>query len=331
MDNKKLCYLTLDYELFLGTESGTVDNCLIRPTYELCKILDSRSVKATFFVDAAYLLKLQEISSCNYEAKKSLEEICNQIQWLEAQGHSIQLHFHPQWLYSSYSDSGWLIDATHYKIDDMPKDDAQVYLRKAIVLLNSFLKTPVNTYRAGGYTLNNFSIVRNVFEEFGITKDTSVLSGMQLKSEYQQYDYTKIQSGNMYYFEDSLGQPDINGTFVEYPISTKALGIVKTFTNLLLIKYAYKFKNNVQWGDGNSVKRKKENLSFFSRFIGIKSSHIVASIDGIKSIWLSEIAKSNYKNGNLMVIIGHPKLITPFSLRQLDKYLARHSSLYQVF
>ena len=39
---KDLC-LTFDYELCLGKSSGTVDNCLIKPTYELAEIIENAS------------------------------------------------------------------------------------------------------------------------------------------------------------------------------------------------------------------------------------------------------------------------------------------------
>lgn len=49
-------FFTIDYELFLGGNTGTVRNCLIRPLNALTELLDKYQIKLTLFVDAAYLL-----------------------------------------------------------------------------------------------------------------------------------------------------------------------------------------------------------------------------------------------------------------------------------
>ena len=41
-------YLTLDYELFFGEQSGTPEHCIIKPTQDLLSILDPLDIKATF-------------------------------------------------------------------------------------------------------------------------------------------------------------------------------------------------------------------------------------------------------------------------------------------
>ena len=44
-------YITLDYELFLGPKTGSVDKCLIEPTYNLCKVVSKHGSKMVFFID----------------------------------------------------------------------------------------------------------------------------------------------------------------------------------------------------------------------------------------------------------------------------------------
>ena len=53
-------YFTFDYELFFGSNSGTVQNCILKPTYELIKIAEKHNVKFVFFVDSGFLIKLDE-------------------------------------------------------------------------------------------------------------------------------------------------------------------------------------------------------------------------------------------------------------------------------
>ena len=51
--------ITLDYELFFGKNTGTVENSLIIPTTILTDICAKYSVPLTFFVDAGYLIALE--------------------------------------------------------------------------------------------------------------------------------------------------------------------------------------------------------------------------------------------------------------------------------
>ncbi len=60
-------FLTYDYELFFGEESGSVDKCMIEPTNELLKIAKEFNIKMTFFVDIGYLIKLKEFLPNNPE------------------------------------------------------------------------------------------------------------------------------------------------------------------------------------------------------------------------------------------------------------------------
>ena len=53
-------YITLDYELFFGPDSGTVENCIIEPTEQLLNIVDPLGVKFVCFVDSGYLLALEK-------------------------------------------------------------------------------------------------------------------------------------------------------------------------------------------------------------------------------------------------------------------------------
>ena len=67
--NAKQILLTFDFELFLGSRSGTVDNCLIKPTQELMKVLVPNNLSAIFFVDTLYLHRLKKESEQNQNAK----------------------------------------------------------------------------------------------------------------------------------------------------------------------------------------------------------------------------------------------------------------------
>ena len=328
-------YITLDYELFLGEDSGTVDGCLIEPTRHLLDLLNHHGIKATFFVDVALLLKLRELKNDFSVLEGDYHRICNHVRKLAGDGHSIQLHFHPQWLYSAFNNGKWSVDQKHYKIDDLSDEEINQKITDGINLLNTLTPKPVSSFRAGGYTLNDFSRVRNVFRQNGINKDSSVLRGVKFISQYQRYDYSSVPAFSHYRFEDNITEYNEIGNFTEYPISTMPVGILRSNFDRIRIKYAhYLFMNNSKWGDGRSVRSTGSNKSIIKRISNlIRISYRVASIDGVQSLWLDDVCKHSAKYGNEVVIIGHPKLITPLSIMRLSKFIDNNKErvLFDVF
>lgn len=90
-------YITLDYELFFGKHSGSVENCIIKPTEALLKIVNPLKIKFTCFVDVGYLVKLEEQKEKYTQLKKDYQKITAQIKNLANQGHGMELHIHPHW------------------------------------------------------------------------------------------------------------------------------------------------------------------------------------------------------------------------------------------
>ena len=66
MTLKKNIIFTFDYEPFLGSKSGTLNNCIIEPTERLKLILNTYNAKAVFFIDTLYLKNLKLVSINEY-------------------------------------------------------------------------------------------------------------------------------------------------------------------------------------------------------------------------------------------------------------------------
>src|SRR5574344_1713483 len=101
-------YLTLDYELFMGVNSGSVQNCLITPTNKLIEMMDKYKIKATFFVDGCYLLRLKELKDKYEKLNQDWKNITDQLSRLSSEGHDIELHIHPQWYDAKYVKGKWV-------------------------------------------------------------------------------------------------------------------------------------------------------------------------------------------------------------------------------
>ena len=53
-------FLTFDYELYFGKQSGTAVKCILEPTNRLIEIAEKHSVKMNFFIDCGYLIALKK-------------------------------------------------------------------------------------------------------------------------------------------------------------------------------------------------------------------------------------------------------------------------------
>ena len=325
-------YITLDYELFMGSKVGTIDNCLIKPMNALTEMLDKYDIKCNVFVDAAYLLRLYQLKE-NKIIEEQFKIVTQHISSLSKQGHAIQFHFHPQWLYSNYED-GWVMDFDHYKISDMPLEDVKTLIPQAIELLQSYSYNKLKAFRAGGYSFPNASYFYEILRKYEINIDTSVLKGAKVQSKYQSYDYRNIPKESPYRFDRNLCVVDNGGYFTEYPISTNTLiGFRYCFLKYKLSKI-YKNINehrDSKYGDGSPIGIPSEKIR--SIIINIKRlvtpNIISATIDGVFSLYLDNAYRNsiNTINSKTFVIIGHPKNLSEKSLSVFEKFITHHKEL----
>jgi Polysaccharide deacetylase len=92
-NRRSIVLLTFDYELFMR-EPGTVERCMLRPTERILEVLGNRGVRATFFVDTCYLLRVRRAGS----AARDADAIEAQLRAMVSRGHRIELHLHTSWL-----------------------------------------------------------------------------------------------------------------------------------------------------------------------------------------------------------------------------------------
>src|ERR1700733_6978930 len=95
-------FITLDYEIYFGSDPGTVAKCIIEPTTMLINIAKKHDVRFSFFVDCGFLLKLDEFRKKYPVLENDYIAVVSQIKKLSSSGHDIQLHIHPHWEDSYY-------------------------------------------------------------------------------------------------------------------------------------------------------------------------------------------------------------------------------------
>ena len=113
---KKQVLITFDYELFLGNRSGSVDDCLIKPTNQILDVIEKHGERAIFFVDTTHLLTLEKYAEKYDACSNDLETVSAHIASISKRGHEIFPHLHPHWL-----DAEYLPQTNEWKLTDTDK------------------------------------------------------------------------------------------------------------------------------------------------------------------------------------------------------------------
>ncbi|GAB5417956.1 MAG: hypothetical protein Crog4KO_14090 [Crocinitomicaceae bacterium] len=313
-------YLTYDYELFFGNDSGTVEKCMLLPTKKLMKLCEGRKVRMTFFVDVGYLLTAEKYPELTEEVSKVKAQIHEMIE----QQHDVQLHIHPHWEKSSWSNGRWSFGTdSHYKLSDFSKKEAAAIVRKYKNYLEGIIGRPVSTFRAGGWCIQPFDHLEEVFKETGIRIDSSVIPGDFLETASYAIDFREAPMKSNYRFQSDITKENQQGDFIEYPIGSLRYSPL-FFWRLYILGRLFPAKHKMV-GDGNFLSqggRKKRKLTQFT--IG----HV--STDGYYASKL-DAAVNKYENLQFddLVIIGHPKGNTAFSVEQLSRFIQKYHNKHQ--
>jgi len=317
-------YFTFDYEIYFGQNHGTVDKCIIQPTNELIKIAEKHDVRFTFFVDIGFVIKLNEFKKQYPELEKDYKAITEQIKYLADTGHAVELHIHPHWEDSYYNGEKWIINLKRYKLADFNVEEInEIVCNYKNALINITSKSSY-AYRAGGWCLQPFSKVKAAFLKYEIRLDSSVYKNGMFFSEQYSYDYTQAPDKDIYHFEDDLTLENKQGRFVELPITTvrnSPLFFWKLFALGRKNPYLHK-----PLGDGQAMAAPGYRKKLLTQF-----TYNPLSVDGYNAkllqITLNKMVK---KDKNHIVIIGHPKALSRFSLQKIEEFVENNKEKHKI-
>lgn len=309
-------HITFDYELFFGLPTGSVEKCIIEPAQQLMQIAEKHGVGFTYFVDVGYLIALERFMDEFPQLQVDRKKIAQQIKQLIEKGNDIQLHIHPHWEKAAYNGKEWIIDAAgYYKLDDFSDDEIAQIVTTYKTKLEDVSQKPTPIYRAGGWCLQPFSRVKEVFKQNAINIDSTVFQGGHYETEHYYFDFREAPMKGEYRFEDDLCKEVENGYFTEYPIGGWKYSPL--FYWNLYVRGRLNPQAHKMVGDGNFIPqpgRKWKNLT------SANWNHV--SCDGYFSQKLKKITSYYKKTGRSnLVIIGHPKSQTKFSFKKLDDFL----------
>jgi len=315
--------ITLDYELFFGGNSGTIENCMIKPTNKLLEVLDRHDVKATFFIDSGYLVRAELEQANSSKLLKEYQEVVSQIKKLDAEGHSIQLHIHPHWEDSYHDGEKWVMDTSRYKLHDFSETEIDDIIYRYKKALTDIVGDKIFAHRAGGWCIQPFSKLYSAFKKHNIWLDSTVFENGKNDSVTHYFNFENSPKKSEWSFDKDPLVEDEKGFFKELTISSYRLSPLFFWKLVFFKKFGGEAHQN--FGDGNAAGG--SNMDKLRMLI--KPTNSVVSIDGYKSSFLEKAFKVFSKNsGNkYFVMIGHPKSMSEYSLKKLEKFIMKNHTV----
>ncbi len=335
MGKKKLLLITFDYELFLGERSGSAQECLISPTDIIMESLKKFDLKAYFFVDTVYILKLKEEALKHSLVKADLDRITTQLIKIVESGHEIYPHIHPHWMdaiYNSEINQWCLNEKRYYKFSSLPVDCQTDLFERSFQLIRSILNLtnrnqPVDCYRAGGWTIQPFGDFRARFLEHGVKHEFSVVPGKYQFSDAQSFDFRKAPQKDSYYrFDKDACMKDDGGPFTEWTISSVVLNKYERWLNFKIngiLKRLGKLPLHKGVAITSIINREGDDHTHLG------SKRIIASFEGLNPFILRKyfyaISKTDYFH-----FISHPKLLSSYESKMSEKLFRKLKRKYEI-
>jgi hypothetical protein len=331
MTSKQLL-LTFDYELFLGSNSGSVLKCMIEPTYKIQAILKKHKVQAIFFVDTTYLYRLVEVAKNNMLASSDLDKIMLQLKSLANDGHYLYHHLHPHWLDAVYNEETNIWDCsnhTRFALSNLSIEDIRNIVEFSDTLLRSvYPENKIPAYfgfRAGGLYSQPFERLTSLFKDKKIKYEFSVLQGAFSKQLNFSFDYLDTLNLNslVYRFEASNTQVDPTGYFVEFSMNHFSMHLFQRILNSIYYRLNAKKSNWQRFGDGSSSGNKIQNKK---KDYTVKETFSIELLNKIKTTYYISYLKKH----PILHLISHPKLISEQSLDSFDLFLSISHKKFQI-
>lgn len=305
-------FLTFDYELFFGSQSGSVEKCMLEPTNDLLQIARDKQVSYTFFVDVGYLICAEKYS----ELTQEVAAVKDQIKKMILEGHDVQLHIHPHWEKAVYLNGRWEMNLQGaYRLADFNAAERKQIIRAYKSYLEELIGRSVFVFRAGGWCIQPFELLMDDFRELGLTIDSSVIPGDFLMTSDYAVDFRDAPMKDCYKFDSDVCVENEDGFFTEFPITSMRYSPL--FFWRLYVLGRLSPENHKMIGDGvflDQGGRKKRTLLTYTR------NHV--STDGYFAGKLTAALNMCKNSGfETMLTIGHPKGNTKYSLVQLQKFI----------
>jgi hypothetical protein len=323
--NETKIYITLDYELFFGRSTGSVQKSLIEPTARLIEVGKRYGVAFTFFIDAGMLHAMgryahEPLVAAEYALVK------RQLVQMKEEGHSLQLHVHPHWEDMRFSNGIWSANTARYRLDQFSDEDISRIVGEYREALESAAGIKVHAFRAGGWCIQPFEQLRKALKENSIRLDSTLYRDGYMNTTTHKYDFRGMPSLPNWRFDEDPMRPDEDGHFTEIPISTTQYS--RWFYLTMVFHRLTKNPNYKFLGDGMAIGGGRWNVLQLVLNGGVG----VVSLDGFRvrrlNTSLAEY-EARHRNGNF-VAIGHPKAFCDQTFVQVERMAKAHAARFAV-
>ncbi|MGZ4158525.1 MAG: hypothetical protein ACXVED_15640, partial [Bacteroidia bacterium] len=254
------------------------------------------------------------------QLESDYKAITDQVKYLSATGHDIQLHIHPHWEDSFFNGERWIIDVKRYKLSDFNETEIADIVSKYKKVLTDLTNKQIFTFRAGGWCLQPFSKLKKAFIDNGITHDSSVFRNGFYSSEQYSYDFRNAPDKDIYNFEEEPEIEDKNGYFTELPISAIRNSPL-FFWQLFFLGRKNPFLHK-PLGDGRAMAAPGYRKKLLTKF-----TDNPVSVDGYNARLLeTSLSRLSRKDLENMVVIGHPKALSRYSIQRLEKFISKNKT-----
>ncbi len=343
MKKEKHLLFTFDYELFLGERSGNVIDSVIEPTQHILNLLEEYNIKAIFFVDTTWLIKLKELSENCPACKNKLQLISSQIINIIKQGHDVFPHLHPHWMdaiYDPQKDEFNLQNITHYRINQLNQEEIKNIFDSSIAILKEiihydFPDYKINGFRAGGWSIQPFEVFKESFQKHNIVYDFSVMPLVYQFTDAQHFDFSTCIKSNIYRFSDKVEEQDDKGNFIEITSDIIYIEPWRKFIDKIYLKLLYKVLDDSTHLKGIGVRSNEISIKPKSPF-GINLA--TSNYERVSIELLTRIKLANYKklinNQEFVQFVSHPKILTKHNIKMLKcllKFTNKHFTINSEF
>ncbi len=326
--------LTFDFELFLGSRSGSVENCLIKPTIALMEVLGKHKLSAIFFVDTLYLHRLKEVSISQQNAYSDYIKIINLLKSLIDSGSYIFHHIHPHWLDAKYLQdvNEWDVsDKTRFALNNLNEEEVETVFNYSHAIIQEIYSEKVIPsfygYRAGGLYAQPFSYYKKQMEKYTIKMDFSVLKNAKSEGDSGmfKFDYSIFPSESIYKFSEDLVVKDDRGDFIECSMNQFQLSGLKKIMNGLYYRMNSKKDSWKIWGDGKSSGNVLKSTKKSNKFLSEETFSIELSNNYKARLYVNYL-----ENENGLHLISHPKLFSPNNINAFERFISKVKLKYTI-
>jgi len=308
--------LSQDYELFFHN-SGSIEKCLVDPSEALVKTARELGAKVTFFVDAGMISCMDRFSG-KYQAVARAESLVKRnLEYIAGQGHEIALHVHPHWEDVRWHDGEWDFSGTRYQPREFSDAEISEVFKGYTNILEELSGQKMTAYRAGGFCIEPFSVIKSALEQADIFVDSSVVPGAYLNDSSKGFDFRKVPDKEWWFFDNSVSEDVADGRFLEIPISAQELPLLYYWGRLANRLLGERFSEH--YGDGSAKKIGRTEI--LRRLVG-NSRIAEISLDEPKVEGLPGSLEKR-PGSRLCHVMGHPKLLSDRSLGILKSFVQK--------